>query len=335
MPYQRERETILEKVRGIWDKNEGDESLILDIFRFQAKYNEVYKSYLHHIRCDILSVQSLNQIPFLPIQLFKTHTIHSGAWKKESTFRSSGTTSMIRSEHHIRDTFSYHVNAQNCFEQIIGPVEQYCYLALLPGYLERQDSSLVSMVDYFIRKSEHAQSGFYLYNHEKLHTQLLYNIDHEIPTVFFGVSFALLDFAKSYSLPANKIIIMETGGMKSTSAELSKAEIYTQLRNTLGTKHIYSEYGMTELLSQAYAIEENVFHCPKSMQVRISELNDPFHFVPDGVHGQINIIDLANIDTMAFIQTEDLGRKLGPDTFEITGRLDISDLRGCNLLLES
>lgn len=335
MPYPAEREAILQKLDRLYLREMDFAELAMDVFKFQARYNKVYQKYLQYIGCEPESITSSHNIPHLPIQLFKSNEIKTGSWNEETIFRSSGTTSMIKSQHYVHSISRYHHNARFCFEQFIGPVEDFCYLALLPGYLERKDSSLVSMVDNFIKHSKYAESGFYLDDHKKLHKQILVNIERSIPTILFGVSFALIQFADTFPLPSNELIIMETGGMKSTSTELSKGEMYSRIKKNLNSSNIWSEYGMTELLSQAYAIEENVFACPSTMRAYATELNDPLHRTPIGVRGQLNIVDLANVDTVAFIQTEDIGIQLSQDTFEINGRLDISDLRGCNLLLES
>ena len=274
-----------------------------------------------------------DSIPCLPIQFFKEKTIKTGNWTEEKVFTSSGTGGK-QSSHFIRDLAFYKDHSKQLFANHFGDLSQYCFLALLPGYLERKGSSLIEMVANFIDLSNHSNSGFYLNQYEELHQQIRINKQNETPTILFAVSFALLDFVEQLAPDLNGIQIIETGGMKSSNKEYSKKEIYHYLQDKTNCKSIHSEYGMTELLSQCYAINSLNFECPHSLRVFTTEINDPFQQQVIGKSGQLNVIDLANIDTCSFIQTEDLAIINDNNTFELLGRLHLSEMRGCNLLLE-
>jgi hypothetical protein len=302
----------------------------IELFRYQARYNSIYKEYLNSLNINPVYINEVSQIPFLPIEFFKSHTIKTNEWKSQIVFESSGTTQKISSKHHIQDVEFYHLHAKHLFENIFGTLAGKTILALLPSYLERQGSSLVSMVDSFIQTSQSVKSGFYLYNMEEL-VQLLNNSQHD-DVYLFGVSFALLDLATQYNLKLGHVTIIETGGMKGRREEIIKEELYDLLRQKLGVKKIYSEYGMTELLSQAYG-KNGKFSKPNSMKVLIRDINDPYAILARAKTGGINIIDLANAHSCAFIETKDLGRINADGTFEVLGRFDNSDLRGCNLLV--
>jgi len=304
------------------------DKLAVDIFRYQVKNNHIYSKYIQNLNRDIDDVNSLDSIPFLPIDFFKTHTVKAGDYHEEALFESSGTTG-ARSKHFVRDVSFYHQIARKTFEEWFGPLEDCIILGYLPSYLERSNSSLVNMVDYFISKAGEG-SDFYLNKKEKLIEFIANGKDLKI--ILFSVTFALLDLAENFKSDLQHVSIIETGGMKGREKEITRDELYETLRGELNVKNIYSEYGMTELLSQAYA--KNGFYSNSStLKVMIREVNDPFTIAVSGTTGGINVIDLANIHSCSFVETKDLG-KYNPDgTFEVLGRFDNSDIRGCNLLL--
>jgi hypothetical protein len=303
----------------------------MELFEYQATHNKVYKQYLNSLDIVPHIVCKIDQIPFLPIEFFKSHTIKTNEWKAQIVFESSGTTQQIPSKHHIADVEFYHLHAKEQFEDKFGPLAGKTIVALLPSYLERQGSSLVSMINYFIEQTNSRDSGFYLDELDDLVNVLIdSNNDGEI--YLFGVSFALLDLAEKYNLQLDNVTIIETGGMKGRREEIIKDELYSILRSRLGVGEIYSEYGMTELLSQSYG-ENGIFSDSNSMRVLIRDINDPFTILTPGRTGGINIIDLANTHSCAFIETKDLGRVNEDGSFEVLGRFDNSDLRGCNLLV--
>jgi hypothetical protein len=305
----------------------------VQLFHYQVEHNEVYKHYCNHLRVDISSVDSVAQIPFLPVSFFKTHSVQTGRYTPEVTYTSSATTGMIQSKHHVKDTNLYIQSFEKAFELFYGKPDQYAIVALLPNYSERGGSSLIVMADYLIRKSKHPASGFYLYNFEDLYNTLLQLQQSNTKILLLGVTFALLDFAERFPVALRpQDIIMETGGMKGRRKEMIRAEVHEQLRNAFGVKHIHSEYGMTELLSQGYSNGNGIFYTPPWLKIMISDSTDSLSLLSEGKSGLINVIDLANIHSCAFIQTADLG-KLHPDGgFEVLGRLDQSDIRGCSLL---
>ena len=307
----------------------------MDIFHFQYGANKVYNSYVNALGITPSTVGEIEKIPFLPISFFKTDEIKTGRFNAEVIFKSSGTTQAINSQHHVKDVSIYTQSFTTAFKKIYGDLQEWCVLGLLPSYLEKGDSSLVYMVNDLIKQSHHLQSGFYLYDLEKLKETLLVLERANQKTLLIGVTYALLDFAEEFPIPLANTIIMETGGMKGRREELTRMEVHDQLKKAFGKTEIHSEYGMTELLSQAYAKKEGRFQCPPWMKVLIRDDEDPLsiqHSGPGVVSGGISIIDLANVYSCSFIATDDVG-KLYPDkSFEVLGRMDGSDLRGCSLL---
>ncbi|MEM9548422.1 MAG: acyl transferase [Bacteroidota bacterium] len=305
----------------------------LNLFRYQYKHNIVYQNWVDNLDVRIDDINSLEKIPFLPISAFKTHKLHCELKKQEQIFESSGTTGLVPSKHYVFDPSLYLNVAKLIFESIYGKVNSYCFLALLPSYLERSGSSLVAMVDSFIAQSDYEESGFYLYDHEALYTKLQKCKKKGVPTILFGVSFALLDFNAAYSIDFPELIVIETGGMKGRKKEITRAELHHQISKGFGVAYIHSEYGMTELFSQAYSQKDGVYSPGYTMKVLVKDATDPLELLQHGKSGIVNIIDLANIDSCAFIETQDLGRRYKDGSFEILGRLDQSDIRGCNLMV--
>lgn len=305
----------------------------LDLFKFQFEENPVYRSF-----CDLLykhpsDVQKLEDIPFLPIEFFKTHKVLSTKKEIQQTFTSSGTSGSVLSQHHVADLNLYKTSFQRGFSHVYGHIEDYTILALLPSYLEREGSSLVYMVEDMIKQSKHSKSGFYLDDLDALKQTLLELEASGQKTVLIGVSYALLDLVEFYQFDLRHTIIMETGGMKGRRKELIKPELHAILKKGFGVDKIHSEYGMTELLSQAYSKGDGLFSTPPWMKVLIRDPEDALTVLPKGKSGGINIIDLANIDSCAFIATQDLGKIHANGTFEVLGRFDQSDIRGCNLMV--
>ncbi|MCI0750919.1 MAG: acyl transferase [Flammeovirgaceae bacterium] len=309
------------------------EDIALRLFRFQLKNNPVYNQYVTNLHLDLSRVSSIQQIPFLPISFFKYHRVITGQWSPEVTYRSSGTTIQKASEHAIWKNQLYLDHALRCFETFYGDIRNYHLLALLPSYLERKDSSLVAMIDYFIKQSQSELSGFYLHNVD----ELLLDIDKAKRTnrklILWGVTFALLDFAEQYQPDLENCIVFETGGMKGRRNEITRLQLHEILKKNFNVENIYSEYGMTELLSQAYRKGDNFFTGAPSMRVLGREINDPLKVGVLGETCALNVIDLANFHSVAFIETEDLGLVNKDGTFDVLGRLDNSDARGCNLLI--
>lgn len=305
----------------------------LEVFQFQYLNNDVYRSFCKHLSKDIATVKEISQIPFLPIEFFKTKNIVSNTEEIEATFTSSGTTGNSTSKHHVTDLKIYEHSYLNCFEQFYGAVGDLCILALLPSYLERQGSSLIYMIDDLIKKSKHPESGFYLNDFHALKRKLKQLTASGSKVLLIGVSFALLDFVELYDLKLSNAIIMETGGMKGRRKEMVREELHEVLKAGFGVSVIHSEYGMTELLSQAYSNGNGIFHTPSWMKVLIRDTEDPLSFQTTGKTGGINIIDLANINSCSFIATQDLGKRYADGSFKILGRFDHSDIRGCNLMI--
>ena len=310
--------------------NDGEfVKIALQVFSYQYLANPVYNAYCNAIRKNPDAVESLQQIPFLPIQFFKTKEIRAGIFEPEIVFKSSGTTSTASSRHFVKDVSLYEKSFGHCFEIFYGNPKEYCILGLLPSYIENGGSSLVYMVDWLIKKSGHPLSSFCLYDHEKL-TQMLLELERRRQkTILFGVSYALLRFAEAFPMPLNQTIIVETGGMKGREKELTKAELYAKLKEAFSVDKIHSEYGMTELLSQAYAVN-GIYKTPPWMKVLLRDETDPFSLSKHT--GAINVIDLANIHSCSFIATDDLGRLNADGSFEVLGRIDNSDIRGCSQL---
>ncbi len=309
------------------------EQKALEIFAYQAKKNSVYREFLSILKINPNKIQTITDIPFLPIGLFKSHNIISGTAPAQITFTSSGTTGSTTSRHQVLDPAFYLNITKTGFASFYGPIEDYCVLALLPAYLERQGSSLVYMAQEFISVSKYPQSGFYLDNLVTLSTQLAKNQAAGIPTLLIGVSFALLDLAEQFPQNLSNIIVMETGGMKGRRKELTREELHGILKNGFNLPAVHSEYGMTELLSQAYSTGNGWFQGGPTFRVLVREITDPFSWVPPGRTGLLNIIDLANVDSCSFIATDDLGQISADGSFRVMGRLDASDIRGCNLMV--
>ncbi len=305
------------------------------LFQFQAAQNPVYQRFLEAINCDPNKVRQLSQIPFLPISLFKTHAVQTGAYRPQVVFSSSGTTGTNTSYHYIPFVELYEQSFRTAFEHFYGPAQNYCVLGLLPNYLERSGSSLVYMSEKLIEWSGHPQSGFCLYDFERLDQTLRQLEAAGQPVLLLGVTYALLDFAERFPQPLRHTIVMETGGMKGRKKELLRSEVHGILKNAFHLEQIHSEYGMTELLSQAYAKHDGQFQTPHWMKAVLREEDDPFalHFeTAKPATGALNIIDLANIHSCAFIATEDVARLHPSGQFEVLGRMDNTDIRGCSLL---
>ena len=306
------------------------EKTALEIFRFQYIRNPVYKSYVDHLKISPDDVNSSRKIPFLPIRFFKSQKIQISNCKSEAVFLSSGTTG-TRSRHFIEDLGFYKKVSSIIFELFYGEIEGEMFIGLLPSYLERGDSSLVYMVNHFIERSGKKDSGFYLNNIDELIYKLETLRSMSWKVYLFGVTFALLDLTEKYSSNSGNLVIIETGGMKGRGKEMIRAELHEKLKKSFPQSKICSEYGMTELLSQAYMTEGGLFQTPPWMKVLIRDIYDPFDYLCYGKSGAINIIDLANVHSCSFIETEDLGIA-NENGFQVLGRLDNSDLRGCNLL---
>lgn len=309
------------------------EEKAVELFKHQSKYNQIYQKYIHNLKIDAEKVKSIHQIPFLPISFFKRHTIKTESWKEEKIFESSGTTDHTTSKHFVRSMQHYLNNAQLLFEQEYGAIKDYHILALLPSYLERNNSSLVYMVDHFIKLSNSSISGFYLDNLEELELALNKAYTSGRKVLLIGVSFGLLDLVETYQFDMQELTVVETGGMKGRRKEMIREELHAILKNGFGVSTIHSEYGMTELLSQSYSKGQGVFQPSTTMRILIRDINDPFSYLPIGKNGGINVVDLANADSCAFIETQDLGKLNTDGTFEVLGRFDNSDVRGCNLLI--
>jgi hypothetical protein len=305
----------------------------LEIFRFQAQNCTIYREFITNLKADIDAVKHVDQIPFLPISFFKSHEILSNTDPVQVTFTSSGTTGMINSRHLVTDVSWYEESFRNAFDIFYGDIKNYTILALLPAYMEREGSSLIYMAEDLIKRSENPDSGFYLYNHADLHLQLQKQQQSKKPTLLIGVTFALLDFVEHYTIGFPELIVMETGGMKGRRKEMIREELHQTLCKGFGVDAIHSEYGMTELLSQAYSTGDGIFNCPPWMKVITRDTNDPISNLDNDKTGGVNVIDLANINSCSFIATQDLGKVYADGSFEVLGRFDNSDIRGCNLLI--
>lgn len=324
--------SLINKIFSINTEQEFNE-VSLEIFRFQYANNPIYQSFCNHLNLTINEIDSISQIPFLPIEFFKSHPIKTTNFKEQATFLSSGTTGQNQSKHFVKDISIYEKSYSQAFKHFYGNIEEYCVLALLPSYMEREGSSLIYMIDDLIKKSKHPKSGFFLKNEAFLIENLQFLTKKKQKTILFGVSFALLDLAEKYKIDLSEVIIMETGGMKGRREELTREELHTIYKKSFNVNHIHSEYGMTELLSQAYSEGEGVFYTPSWMKTIIRDINDPFSFLNQNKTGGINVIDLANINSCSFIATQDLGKQFEDNGFEVLGRFDNSDIRGCNLLI--
>jgi phenylacetate-coenzyme A ligase PaaK-like adenylate-forming protein len=307
-------------------------TMALQIFKHQFKNNKVYRSF-----CDLLykhssDVKRVEDIPFLPIQFFKTHSVVSSKNRIQQRFISSGTTGSITSKHYITDLEIYKQSFRKAFRCFYGNIEDYVVLALLPSYLERENSSLVYMVNDMITQSTQLESGFHLNDLDELKEVLIKLDSRSKKVLLLGVSFALLDLAERFQFQLKNTIIMETGGMKGRWKELIREHLHQKLKNGFGVDVIHSEYGMTELLSQAYSKGNSIFKTPTWMKVLTRDTEDALTIQNKGKTGGINIIDLANINSCSFISTQDLGRVFADGSFEVIGRFDNSDIRGCNLM---
>jgi len=309
------------------------DKIALKVFRFQYENNLVYREFCDFLKTDVQKVKSIQQIPFLPIQFFKSHSVVSSTNPIQTTFTSSGTTGMITSKHLVTDVSIYEESYRKGFSQFYGNIEDYVVLALLPSYLEREGSSLIHMVDDLIQLSNQPESGFYLHNYDELIAQLIQLDQAGQNVILIGVTYALLDLIEKHTFQLENTIIMETGGMKGKRKEMIREELHQQLCKGFGVTAIHSEYGMTELLSQAYSLGEGIFECPSWMQLLVRDTEDALSYVREGKTGGINVIDLANINSCSFIATQDLGKKYANGSFEVLGRFDHSDIRGCNLMV--
>lgn len=309
------------------------DKIALKVFRFQYENNLVYREFCDFLKTDVQKVKSIHQIPFLPIQFFKSHSVVSNTNPIQATFTSSGTTGMSTSKHIVTDVSIYEESYRKGFSQFYGNIEDYVVLALLPSYLEREGSSLIHMVDDLIQLSNQPESGFYLHNYDELIEKLMQLDQAGQNVILIGVTYALLDLVEKHSFQLENTIIMETGGMKGKRKEMIREELHQQLCEGFGVNAIHSEYGMTELLSQAYSLGEGIFECPSWMQILVRDTEDALSYVREGKTGGINVIDLANINSCSFIATQDLGKKYPNGSFEVLGRFDHSDIRGCNLMV--
>ena len=309
------------------------EKIALKVFRYQYENNLVYQEFCDFLKVDKQAVKSLEQIPFLPIQFFKSHDVVSNTDAVQETFTSSGTTGMITSKHLVTNVSLYEQSYRNAFSEFYGNIEDYAVLALLPSYLERYGSSLIYMVKDLIELSNNENSGFYLHNYDELITKLVELDNFGQNVILIGVTYALLDLVEKQKFQLKNTIIMETGGMKGKRKEMIREELHGILCDGFGVQNIHSEYGMTELLSQAYSLGNGIFECPAWMQILIRDTEDALTFVNNGKTGGINVIDLANINSCSFIATQDLGKKYPNNSFEVLGRFDNSDIRGCNLMV--
>ena len=317
------------------------EELALSVFRYQANECEVYAKFLAGLSILPQTIKKLEEIPFLPIEFFKTHEVKTSETdKKPIIFTSSGTTRSVQSKHFVSDISVYEKSYLKGFELAYGNIQYYCILALLPSYLERDGSSLIYMMENLIKKSNHSDSGFYLNNYDELISKINSLESQGQKILLIGVTYALLDLTEQFPLwkrgqgDLKRMTIMETGGMKGKRKEMVREELHSTLCKGFGLDKIHSEYGMTELLSQAYSKGDGIFNCPPWMKILIRDTNDPFSFLQLNKTGGINVIDLANINSCSFIATQDLGKLHSDNSFEVLGRFDNSDIRGCNLLME-
>jgi len=327
-------EDLKSRIFNIQSSDEFNE-ICLEIFSFQYEKVNVYRQFADYLGRNPATVKHHNEIPFLPIRFFRDFDIT--VYNKEipqRIFESSGTTASVPSRRLVYDTGLYIRSFSEAFRQIYGSVEDYIILGLLPSYLERQSSSLVFMVDHLMKESKHPLNGFFLHDHKKLYETLIKAKKTDRKVLLLGVTYALLDFAGKYSCSFPDLIIMETGGMKGRREELVRKDVHTRLCAGFGVPQIHSEYGMTELFSQAYAQADGMFRTPPWMKVLVRETEDPLTLQAEGRRGAVNIIDLANIEACSFIATEDLGTDFGNGIFEVSGRFDNSDIRGCSLMYE-
>ena len=310
------------------------DKIALQVFAYQAEHNAVYKRYLNYLNVDSSKIKSINKIPFMPIDFFKHHKIITGKENTQKIFKSSGTTFTGRSQHYVSDIKLYEKSFNKGFKHFYEDIKDYCILALLPSYAENGDSSLIYMVESLIEQSNNPLSDLYLNDYNKLIEVATELEKQNKKYIILGVSYALLDVVELSKLNLKNAIIMETGGMKGRRKELPKEELHKILKEGFGVDSIHSEYGMTELLSQAYSFGNGIFKTPSWMRILVRDIYDPFSYVENGKSGGINVIDLANINSCCFIETKDLARVNPDNSFSILGRFDNSDIRGCNLLID-
>jgi len=323
---------LKEEIFQISSKEEF-ERIALEVFRYQTQNIPIYKEYIERLRINPGEIKHSEKIPFIPIQFFKSREIKLAGVEANAVFESSGTTGNQTSRHFVTDIELYIRSFTSAFNHFYGNPTDYCILALLPSYIERKGSSLVFMVDRLIKQSQHPESGFFLNEFDNL-AEILNRLDSNgQKCLLIGVSFALVDFTERHTFKLKNSIVMETGGMKGRRKEMIREELHHHLCNAFGLKEIHSEYGMTELLSQAYSNGKGIFKCPNWMKVVVRDPYDPLTTLSHQKAGAINIIDLANIYSCSFIQTEDLGRTYDDGSFEILGRMNEAQLRGCNLLV--
>ncbi len=304
----------------------------LEVFHYQYQNNSVYRNWVNALGVHYSSVQSINDIPCMPVSFFKSHQVTTGEFKAQVIFESSGTTQTINSRHFIKDADLYRQSFIKGFERFYGDVKDWCIIGLLPSYLERSGSSLVMMVDELIKLSGHAESGFYLYEFDKLASVLKQLESRQQKTLLIGVTFALLDFAEQFPMTLEHTTVMETGGMKGRRKEMIRSEVHEILTQRLGADKIHSEYGMTELLSQGYSDGDGIFRTVPWMKILLRDEDDPLRIKQEG-RGLINVIDLANVYSCSFIATDDVGTLFEDGSFEVLGRFDNSDIRGCSLMV--
>jgi len=309
------------------------EAFAVELFHLHYKRNTLYQQYCQLIGINAETVQSIASIPFLPITFFKTHTILLDNYAANRVFMSSGTVENTRSRHFVVDEGLYITSSSRGFEHFYGNCENYAIVALLPSYIEQGDSSLVFMVEKLMEMSGHPLNGFYLHNFSDLKTTLSILRKERQKTILIGVSYALLDFGMNISIDFPELIVIETGGMKGRGKEMIRKELHQQIQSVFSVKEVHSEYGMTELMSQAYSKKDGLFNTPPWMCVLIRDMNDPFGFPLIGAAGGINVVDFANIYSCPFIATEDVGVMHTNGMFEVLGRLDDSDTRGCNIMV--
>jgi phenylacetate-coenzyme A ligase PaaK-like adenylate-forming protein len=306
----------------------------LAVFNYQAQHCSVYRDYISHLNLKSTALKHYTEIPFLPIGFFKSHEVLSTNDKPALIFSSSGTTGQITSKHLVTDVTLYEESYNKAFKQFYGDPSESCILALLPSYLEREGSSLIYMVDDLLKQSKHPLSGYFLHNVDQLNSVLTELKKTNQKTILIGVTYALLDFVEQFQVNFPELIVMETGGMKGKRKEMVREELHEILTTSFGVEQIHSEYGMTELLSQGYSYGNGIFNCPPWMKIMLRDTSDPLSLLVNKQSGGINIIDLANVNSCSFIATQDLGKIYPDGSFEVLGRFDYADVRGCNLLVQ-
>lgn len=329
--FKQERSDLIRKIFSC--TVDDFDQIALEVFRYQYNFNAIYHKYVLQLNVDFNKIDAVNKIPFLPIEFFKSFVVLTGFQNAETIFSSSGTTGSETSKHFVPEIELYQTSFRKGFENFYGAMEDYCFLALLPSYLERDGSSLIYMANDMIQTGHSELSGFYLHHSEELVRTLTTVKEKGQKTILLGVTFALLDFVKEHRIDFPDLIVMETGGMKGRRQEIIREEVHRELCKGFGVAKIHSEYGMTELLSQAYSQNDGLFFTPPWMKIMMRDTNDPFSLVQNGMTGGINVIDLANLDSCAFLATQDLGKIYNDGGFEVLGRFDYSDVRGCNLLV--